>query len=75
MLDELKLKLSTKFMKNIVSKLISKTISKKIGCEVKVLLNDIEIESYGGNVYVHMDVDGEITSDNFVKLVKSAGLD
>ena len=74
-MDELKLKLSTKFMRGIVAKLIAKSLFKKFGCEVNVQINEIEISSHDGKVYLHANVDGEVTNDDFKKIIKSIGMD
>jgi predicted transport protein len=74
-MDELKLKLSTKFMKGIISKFIAKTLFKKFGCNVDVLINEIEVKAENGKIHLHMDVDGEVDNDGFVKIIKNVGLD
>lgn len=74
-MDALKLNLSTKFMKGIVTKLIAKTIYKKFGYRVDIQLNEIGIEVTGGKAYVHVNADAEINNDELVKIVKSIGLD
>ena len=74
-MDVLKLNLSTKFMKGIVTKLISKAIYKKLGYKIDILLNEIQIENKDGKVYLHVDADAEIESTEFVKIVKSIGLE
>lgn len=74
-MDELKLRLSTKFMRSIVTKLISKMIFKKLGYQIDIQLNKIEIETTDGKVHLHVDVDGEMDNSEFMKLVKSIGLD
>ena len=74
-MDELKMRLSTKFMKNMVSKIISKSVYKKTGYKVNVQLNKIDIEMVDGKIYLHADVDGEIENEEFMKIVKSIGLD
>lgn len=70
-MDELKLALHTRFMKNIVTKILSKAIFKKTGCEVNVQINRIEAETYDGKVSVHMDIDAELSKEDLVKLLKS----
>ena len=72
---ELKLKLSTKFMRGIVTKLISKAIYKKYGYDIDILLNEIEIKNEDGKVHLHMNVDVEVNNDDFKKIIKSIGLD
>ena len=74
-MDELKLKLSTKFMKGIVTKLISKALFKKTGCKIDIQLNEIKIEAKDGKVYLHADVDAEADNEDFVKIIKTIGLD
>lgn len=74
-MDELRLNLSTKFMKNIVAKLLAKAIYKKFGYRVDVELNTISVEVNNGKAYIHADVDAKIDNGELVKIVKSAGLD
>lgn len=74
-MDALKLNLTTKFMKGIITKLISKAIYKKFGYKIDIVLNEIGVEVVNGKAYIHADVDAEINNDEFMKIVKSAGLD
>lgn len=74
-MDELKLKLSTNFMKGIVSNIITKTLYKKFGYDIDVQINDIKVETVNGKIKLHVDVDGEVTNKEFVKIIKSIGLD
>ena len=70
-MDELKLKLSTKFMRGIASKLIAKTISKKLGCKVDIQLNDLDISVVDGETKINTNVELKMNSDEFMKLMKS----
>lgn len=74
-MDELKLKLSTKFMRGIIAKLVAKAIYKKVGYEIDIQLNEIEVETVDGKIHLHVSADGEISNDEFVKIIKSIGLD
>jgi hypothetical protein len=74
-MDELKLRLSTKWMRSIVTKLISKAIFKKTGYQIGIQLNKIEVESVDGKIYLHADVDAEVDNDEFVKIIKTIGID
>lgn len=69
-MDELKLSLSTKFMKGIVAKLIARAIRKKVGCDIDILLNNVSLKHDGGRVYIHVDVDAEMDSKDLTKLTK-----
>jgi hypothetical protein len=74
-MDELKLKLSTKFMRNLVSKLISKAIYKKYGYKVNIQLNDLDIRVIDGETALNTNVEIKLDSSEFMKLIKSVGLD
>ena len=70
-MDELKLILSTKFMRGIVTKLISRAIRKKFGYDVKIQLNAVQVETANGKVYLHADVDAEVDNEEFLKIMDS----
>ena len=74
-MDELKLKLSTKFMRGIVAKLVSKAISKKLGYKIDIQLNDIAIDNEDGKIHLHVNADAEISNEEFLKIIKNIGLD
>ena len=74
-MDELKLKLSTRFMRGMVAKLVAKTISKKLGYDIDILLNEIEIKTEDGKVKLHLNIDAQMDNEEFKKVVTSIGLD
>ena len=74
-MDEMKLKLSTKFMRGMVSKLISKAVYKKLGYKVDIQLNDINVEFIDGETSIHTDVDLRLDKEEFAKLIKSTNLE
>lgn len=74
-MDVLKLKLSTKFMKSMVANLISKTLFKKLGYDIDILLNEIEVENVDGKIFIHINADAEVDNSEFVKILKSIGMD
>lgn len=73
-MDELKMVLSTKFMRGIVTKIIAKAIYKKTGYNVNIQLNEVKLETVDGKVCLHADVDAEINNEDFMKIIKSNGL-
>lgn len=75
MLDELKVKLSTKFMRNIVSKLLAKAIYKKTGYKVNIQLKELDISVVDGEAKINTNLEVNIDSNEFMKIIKSAGLD
>ena len=74
-MDEMKLRLSTKFMRGMVSKLISKTVYKKLRYKVDIQLNDINVEFIDGETSIHTDVDLRLDKEEFTKLIKSTNLE
>lgn len=74
-MDELKLRLSTKFMRNIASKLIAKLIYKKYGYKVNVRLNDLDVSVIDGETSINTNVEIKINSSEFMKIMKDIGMD
>ena len=73
-MDELKLVLSTKFMRGIVTKIIKKAMFKKTGYEVDVHINKIVVDTNDGKVSLRMDAEASVNNEDFVDIVKKVGL-
>ena len=74
-MDEMKVKLTTKFMRNIAAKAIAMFIKSKYGYKVDIQLNDLDISVVDGETNVSVNVEAKLDSKEFVKIVKSIGLD
>lgn len=74
-MDEMKLKLSTKFMRTIVSKLIARFIYKKTGYKVDIQINELDASAYDGDTTVKLNVEAKLKSEEFNKIMKSINLD
>ena len=74
-MDEMRVKLSTKFMRNMVSKIIAKMIYKKTGYKVDIHLNDLDVWVIDGDTNVSLNVEAKLKSDEFNKIMKNIGLD
>ena len=70
-MDEMRIKLSTNFMKSIVSKLISRTIYKKYGYKVNVHIEDLDVWSIDGETTIKVNVEANLKRDDFIKLMKN----
>lgn len=70
-MDELKMKLSSRFMRGILSKLLSKTIANKVGYDVDIHINEILVETIDGKVHLHTSLDAEVSNDEFKKIVQT----
>ena len=74
-MDEMKVKLSTKFMKNIVSKVMSKIIYKQTGYKVDIQLDDLDVWMLNGDTTIKVNVEAKLKSEEFNKILKSIGMD
>lgn len=70
-MDELKLNLTSKLMRGIITKLIRK----KLGCDIDIQINDMNVSTVDGNIHLHVDANADITNTEFIKLIKYIGLD
>ena len=75
MMDELKVKLTTKFMRHMVAKWVAKTIRKKYGYKIDIQLNEIDISSFNGNTDVKLNVEMKLDSNEFKKIMELIGED
>ena len=71
MLDVLKLKITTKFMRGFVAKIVSKKIYEKFGCKVDIQFRDISVDTVDGNVLIHVDADGKINKTECERFLES----
>ena len=74
-MDEMKLTLRTRFMRNIVAKLLSKAIEKKLGYKVKIQLNDLDVDIIDGETKISTSLELKVDSNEFKKIIKTIGLD
>ena len=74
-MDEMLIKLRTKFMKNIVSKLIGKAIQSKTGYKVTIQFNDLDANFNDGEITINANLEAKIDKQEFMKILKSEGLD
>lgn len=74
-MDEMKLKLTTGFMRNIVSKLLARYIYKKTGYKVDIKLNDLDIKYVDGETELKTNVEVKLNSKEFTKIIKSIGIE
>lgn len=74
-MDEMRLKLSTRFMRNIAAKLLSRVIYKKLGYKVDLQLNDLDVKMVDGETYISTNVEAKINSREFMKIMKSIGME
>ena len=70
-MDELKLVISTKFMRNLITKLLAKTIYKKTGYKIDIQINKIEANTRDEKVRLSIDADAEMSFDDLKNILKN----
>ena len=71
MMDEMNIKLSTKFMRGIVSKVIARTIRKKLGYKVDIQLHDLDVSVVNGEAKILTSVEVRLDNEEFTKIMKN----
>lgn len=74
-MDELKLNLSSIFMKSLVAKLVTKAIQKKFGYKINIELNELKVVVIDGVANVHVNADAKIDNDELMSMLKSIKVD
>jgi len=70
-MDEMKLKLSTRFMRGVLAKLVSRKIKKQYGYKIDIYFSEIDLDMQDGQTHLHLNVDLDLSSDEFKKLMKA----
>lgn len=71
-MDEMKFE--SKFATAIVSKVAERGLRKGLGCDVDVQLNKFRTTVIDEKTHVHLDVDLELSKEDFGKLLSKLGL-
>lgn len=72
-MDEMKLRLNSRFMRNIISKLITKFIYKKLGYKINIQLNDLDIRVIDGEAHISTSVEAKVDNNEFMRIMKTIG--
>lgn len=70
-MDEMKLNLTTRFMRGVLAKLVSRKIKKQYGYKIDIYFNEIKMDMLDGQTHLHVNVDLDMGSDEFKKLMKA----
>lgn len=73
-MDYLKLNLGPAFLRSMIARIIGKAIKKKLGCDIDILIKEIQITSENGRTSIHLDLDAELSNEELTKLIKSIDL-
>ena len=67
--------LKSKFMRKVVSKLLSKSVKSKTGYEIDVQFDELNASFEDGEITVKANLEAKMRKDEFMKILKSQGLD
>lgn len=63
------MKINTSFTKGIMSKILSLTLKRKLGYNVDLKLNDLDVRITDETAHVHLCIDAEMTKEELMKLI------
>lgn len=68
-MDEMRI--STKFMQNLISKIIRKVLNKKLGMNPEISFGSpIELKIDGDTAQIHVDITANVPTEEILKLIK-----
>lgn len=69
------MKIVSKFTRTVISKLARMMLRKKLGYDIDIQLNEMNVTIVDGKAHVHLNVDAELDKDELMKILKTTGLD
>ena len=70
-MDEIKVKLTGRFMRMMVSKWISRMIKKHYGYNIDIHIGELNLDSISGETTIVANVEMKLDSDEFKKVVQN----
>ena len=68
------MKISSAFLRKLVSRVVKRTIRKKLGYNIDIDLNGLEITFDDNKAKIRIDAGAEMSKEELTKLVKKIGL-
>lgn len=72
MMDEIKIR--SKFTRMLLSKLAKGILHKKIGYNVDILFNELDVSISNEKAHMHVSIDADMSKEDIVKILKQIGL-
>ena len=69
------MKISSKFMRGLISKLVKNIIRKKFGYEVDIQLDELMVTIDEGKANLRINAGADISKDELIKIIKEIGLE
>lgn len=70
-MDEMRIKLTTKFMRNVAAKLLKKVIYNQTGYNVDIRIDDLDLWTINGDTTLKLNVEAKLNKEEFDKLIES----
>ena len=74
-MDEMLIRLRTKFMRKVVSTLVSKSIQSKTGYKVDIQFESLDASFEDGEITIKANLAAKLSKDDFMKILKSQDLE
>jgi len=58
-------------MRGVLAKLVSRKIKKQYGYKIDIYFSEIDLDMQDGQTHLHLNVDLDLSSDEFKKLMKA----
>ncbi len=62
------------FTARLISKAIRQVIRKKLGDDIDIRFNNIDVDYKNGKAHIRLDAEAELDKEDIVKIIKKAGL-
>ena len=69
------IKLRTKFMEKVISKSLSNAIQSKFGYKIDIQFKDLEATFNDGEITINADLGVKMDKQEFIRILKTKGLD
>lgn len=69
------LKIKSDFMNSLLSKIVTLMIRKRTGYNITLSFNGVTALTTGDTVHFHANLSGEISKEDFMRLLSGKGLD
>ena len=74
MMEDMKLQ-PGRFMKGIITKIVKMLIRKKLGYDMDIQINTVNVVTDEGKVRIRIDVEAETSTEEFVKIINEFSKD
>lgn len=71
-MDEMRIR--SKFITGIISKLLVTVVKQKLGYNIDLKLNTVNVTVGDGKAHAHLDIDAEVSNEEIMRILSGVGL-